>query len=100
MADAGLQPPDIPVSLAPQVQWQSVKQAQQMPQLNWSHFKPEFPGKPEEDAESHLLRTNNWMNTHQFQEDIKVQGICLTLVGEARLWYEFLMPINIDWQGL
>ena len=23
----------------------------------------------------------------------------LTLVGEARLWYESLEPINIDWQG-
>ena len=28
----------------------------QMPQLNWSYFKPEFSGKPEEDAEVHLLR--------------------------------------------
>ena len=24
----------------------------------------------------------------------------LTLVGEARLWYESLRPINIDWMGL
>ena len=31
------------------------------PQLNWSHVKPEFAGKPEEDAE-HLLRMNNWMD--------------------------------------
>ena len=30
-----------------------------MPQFNWSHFKPEFAGKPDEDAEAHLLRTNN-----------------------------------------
>ena len=36
-----------------------------MPQLNWSHFKPEFTGKPDEDAEeAHLLRTNDWMDTH------------------------------------
>ena len=40
------------------------------------------------------------MNTHQFQEGIKVQRFCLTLVGEARLWYESLTPINIDGQGL
>ena len=26
------------------------------PQLNWSHFKPEYVGKPDEDAEVHLLR--------------------------------------------
>ena len=25
-------------------------------QLNWSHFKPDFSGKPKEDAEAHLLR--------------------------------------------
>ena len=23
--------------------------------LNWTNFKPEFSGKPEEDAEAHLL---------------------------------------------
>ena len=30
------------------------------------------------------------MNTHQFHEGIKVQRFCLTLVGEATLWYESL----------
>ena len=25
---------------------------------------------------------------------------CLTLVGEAQLWYESLRPINVDWIGL
>ena len=24
-----------------------------MPQLNWSHFKPEFTGEPDEDAKAH-----------------------------------------------
>ena len=43
-----------------------------MPQLNWSHFKPEFAGKPDEDAEAHLLRTNDWMDTHAFPEGFKV----------------------------
>ena len=51
-------------------------------------------GKSEEDAEAHLLRTNDWMNTHQFQEGVELQRFCLTLVGEARLQYEFLRPIN------
>ena len=41
-----------------------------MPQLNWPHFKPEFAGKPDEDAEAHLLRMNDWMDTHAFQEDV------------------------------
>ena len=56
-----------------------------MPQLNWSHFKPEFVGKPDEDAEAHLLRTNNWMDTDASPEADKVQILCLTLVGEAIL---------------
>ena len=70
------------------------------PQLNWSHFKPKYAGKPEEDTEAHLLRTNNWMDTHDFQDQVKVQRFCLTLVGEARLWYESLRPKNVDWVGL
>ena len=35
---------------------------------NWSHFKPEFSGKPDEGAEKHLLRTNEWMDTHAFPD--------------------------------
>ena len=34
------------------------------------------------------------MNTHCFDEDIKVQRFCLTLFGEARLWYQFLEPMG------
>ena len=71
-----------------------------MPQLNWLHFKPEFTGKPDEHVEAHLLRTNDWMDTHAFPEGVKVQCFCLTLVGEARLWYKSLRPINVDWKGL
>ena len=41
--------------------------------LNWSNFKPEFSGKQEEDSEAHLLCSNDWMNAHCFDEDIKVQ---------------------------
>ena len=32
---------------------------QQQLHMNWSHFKPEFSGKPDEDVEVHLLRTND-----------------------------------------
>ena len=71
-----------------------------MPQLNWSHFKPQYSGKPEEDPEAHLLRTSDWMETHAFPEVVKVQRFYLTLVGEARLWYESLRPIAVDWNGL
>ena len=41
--------------------------------MNWSHFKPEYSGKPEEDVEAHLLRTNDWMNSHDFPDGVKIQ---------------------------
>ena len=72
----------------------------QLQQLNWSYFKPEFSGQPEEDAEEHLLRTNDWMETHNFPDDLKVRRFCLTLMGEARLWYETLGAAQLDWQTL
>ena len=53
------------------------------PQLNWSYFKPEFSSKPKEDIEAHLLRTNDWIETHNFPGVAKVQRFCLTLRGEA-----------------
>ena len=77
-----------------------MQQTQQVKHINWSNFKPAFSGKPEEDAEAHLLQTKDWMNAHHFLEDIKVRRFCLTLVGEARLWYQSLEPINVNWQGL
>ena len=40
------------------------------------------------------------MDTHKCPDQVKVQRFCLTLVGEARLWYESLRPINADWVGL
>ena len=69
-------------------------------QLKWSYFKPEFSGKPEEDVEEHLLRTNDWMETHKFSDDQKVRRFCLTLMGEARLWYETLDTVQLDWETL
>ena len=68
--------------------------------LNWSNFKPEFLGKPDEDAEAHLLHSNDWMNAHHFVDGVKVQRFCLTLLGEASLWYHSLEPINVDWPEL
>ena len=36
---------------------------------NWIGKKPEFSGKPEEDAESHLLSTRDWMEAHISQKE-------------------------------
>ena len=70
-----------------------------MVHLNWYHCKPEVSGKPDEDAEAHLLCTNEFMTAYHFVEGVKVQRFCLTLF-EARLWYHYLEPINVDWQRL
>ena len=111
MADAAPQAPDIqaplplPAPPAPQAPKQSKQpkpqhqQGQQIIQVNWSHVKPEFSGKLEEDAEAHLLQTNDRINAHHFLEGIKVNRFCLTMVGNDRLWHESLEHININWQG-
>ena len=52
-------PPEDPVQDPEQPAQVPLQQGQ--PQLNWLYFKLEFSGKPEEDAEAHLLRTNNLM---------------------------------------
>ena len=39
-------------------------------------------------------RSNDWMEAHHFNEDIRVQRFCLTLLGEARLWYHSLEPLG------
>ena len=62
--------PDQPVPAQP---------IQHMPQLTWSHFKPELSGKPEKDAEAHLLRINDWMDKHAFPESVKVLRFCLNI---------------------
>ena len=53
-----------------------------MPPLNWSHFKPKFSRKPDEDAEAHLLITNDWVGTHRFQDNDK-----------------FKILFDINWRG-
>ena len=74
---------------------------QQHIHIHRSNFKPEFSGKPEEDVEAHLLYSNDWMNAHHFKEDMKVQRFCLTLLGEARLWFQSIEPLgNKTWPQL
>ena len=74
---------------------------QQHLHINWSNFKPEFSGKSDEDAEAHLLHLNDWMNAHFFVNGVKVQRFCLTLLGEARLWFWSLELLNnVTWPEL
>ena len=78
------QSPQTP-AIVPAPQTPQTPQVPQAPQgepfvhLNWSNFKPEFPGEPDEDAEAHLLNTNDWMNAHHFVEGVRVHRLCLTL---------------------
>ena len=68
MAEPGPQPQDVPASnppppppppADPAVPQAPQQPGQQVVHLNWSHFKPEFSGKPDEDTEAHLLCTNH-----------------------------------------
>ena len=91
-----VQPPlqPVPIQLAPAGM---VVPTAQIIYQNWIGKKPEFSGKPEEDAESHLLSTRDWMEAHNFPEGEKVRWFCVTLIGKARLWYESLAPLYDDW---
>ena len=70
--------------------------ASQIVHQNWIGKKPEFSGKPEEDAESHLHSTRDWMEAYNFPNEVKVRCFCMTLRSEARLWYESLAPLDDD----
>ena len=89
-------PPPVPVQLAPA----DVAPVSQFIYQNWIGKKPEFTGKPEEDVESHLLSMRDWMEVHNFPEGKKVRCFRVTLVDEARLWYESLAPLDYDWPTL
>ena len=68
-------PQPVPMQLAPAG---IVVPAPQIIYQNWIGKKPEFSGKPEEDAESHLLSTRDWMEAHNFPEGEKVRHFCIT----------------------
>ena len=89
-------PQPVPVQPAPA----GVMPVPQIFYQNWMGKKPEFSGKPEEDAESHLLSMRDWMEAHNFPEGEKVRCFHVTLIGETRLWYESLAPLDNDWPTL
>ena len=87
----------VPIQLAPAG---IVMPAPQIFYQNWIGKKPEFSGKPEEDAESHLLSMRDWMEVHNFPEGEKVRHFCVTLIGEAMLWYKLLALLDNDFPAL
>ena len=62
-----IQPPPQPAPVQP-VPAGIVVPAPQIIYQNWIGKKPEFSGKPEEDAESHLLSTRDWMEAHNLPD--------------------------------
>ena len=41
------------------------------------------------------------MNAHHFVDGVKVQRFCLTLLGETRLWFQSLEPLDtVTWLEL
>ena len=87
---AGQVPPPVPAQPVLQLAPAGVVPVSQIIYQNWTGKKPEFSGKPEEDAESHLLSMRDWMEAHNFPDGEKVRRFRVTLIGEARLWYESL----------
>ena len=77
---AALQAPQQPAAPQAPQQPAALQAPQQMGHLNCSNFKPECSGKPDEDAEAHLLHTNDWMNAYHFVEGVKVQRFCFNTI--------------------
>ena len=51
--------------------------------------------------EAHVLHSDDWMIADHFNEDVKVHRFCLTLMGEARLWFQSIEPLeNTTWPQL
>ena len=53
-----------------------VAPAPQIIYQNWIGKKPQFSGKPKEDAESHLLSTRDWMEAHSSQRETRLDIFC------------------------
>ena len=77
--------PVVPIQRQGQNQQQQQNQdpagQQQHLHIHWLNFKPEFSGKPDEDAEAHVLCSNDGMNAHRFVNGVNIQRFCLTLLG-------------------
>ena len=67
-----------------------------VPELNWLHFKPEFAGS-QMSIQKYIFSEQMIGWTHMYFKKVSNPMFCLALVGEARLCYESLKPINVDW---
>ena len=51
----------------------------------------------DENAESHLLHSDDWMNSKGVAEDAKCDQLYFTLDGNTCLCYEPITPVGNDW---
>ena len=58
---------------------------------------PIFSVNLDEDAESHLLCSDDWIKSQGILEKEKCATFCLTLVGDAHLWYVTIHLVDNDW---
>ena len=63
-------------------------------------YKHISQGHSNEDAESHLLYSNNLMNSQGLVEEEKCASFCLTSAQDAHLWDESIHPVDNDWINL
>ena len=59
-----------------------------------------FSAKDRENAEGHLLCSNDWLNSQGIAKVAKCGRFCLTLGGDTNLWYEFITPVGNDLNSL
>ena len=95
MAEPRPEPQNVPAPKPPPSPADPALQAPQQPEeqvvhLNWSHFKPEFSGKPDEGAEAHMLCTNDWMNAHHFVEGVKSPKILFNTIRRSQIMVSFI----------
>ena len=84
------QAPQQPAVLQVPQQPATLQGPQQMVHLNWSHFKPEFLGKPDENTEAHLLHTNNWMNAHILVEGVQSPKILSNTIRRSQIMVSYI----------
>ena len=53
--------------------------------INWHVKYPIFSAKEDEDAESHLLNSSDWINSQGIADDAKCGGVCLAHGHDANL---------------
>ena len=53
-----------------------------------------------DDVESHLLCSKELMDSQGIVDEGKCVRFCLTIEGDACLWYESITPVGNDWISL